>query len=62
MYVVKYETPTKAQKIARKFFANVKVDETCKYFNNSNDAIRFARCQTKARIHNAWTNQEVKGW
>ena len=62
MYVVKYETPTKAQKIARKFFANTKVDETHKYFNNSNDAIRFAKYQTNARVYNMETNQEVKGW
>ena len=62
MYVVKYETPTKAQKIARKFFANAKVDETCKYFNNSNDAIHFAMYLAKARIYNVETNKEVKGW
>lgn len=62
MYVVKYETPTKAQKIARKFFVNTKVDETYKYFKTMDEAIRFARYHINAKVLNEQTNQEVKGW
>ena len=62
MYVVKYETPTKAQKIVRKFFVNAKVDETHKFFNAVDEAIRFARYFVNARVFNLQTNQEVNCW